>query len=79
MEIICLFEIRFPPRFFDMMTHLIIHLVDELEICGPIGAMWCYPMGRYLLVLKRYVGNRARLEACMACGYMYDEALGFYT
>jgi hypothetical protein len=21
-----------------MMTHLIIHLVDELKICGPVGA-----------------------------------------
>ncbi len=52
-EIICLFEIWFPPRFFDMMTHLIIHLVDELEICGPIGAKWCHPMERYLLVLEK--------------------------
>jgi hypothetical protein len=34
-------------------------------------------MERYLLVLRRYVRNRARLEACMASSYMYDETLGF--
>jgi hypothetical protein len=61
------------------MTHLTIHLIDELEICGPVGARWCYPMQRYLSILKRYVRNRARLEACMASSYMYDEALGFCT
>jgi hypothetical protein len=48
-----LFEIWFPPRFFDMMTHLIIHLVDELKICGPVGAKWCYPMEGYLSFLKK--------------------------
>jgi hypothetical protein len=62
-----------------MMNHLIIHLVDELEICGLIGARWCCPMEKYLPVLKQYVRNRARLEVCMAFGYMYDEALGFHT
>jgi hypothetical protein len=65
--------------FFDMMTHLSIHLVDELEICGPVVAQWCYPMERYLSVLKKYMKNRARLEACMASNYMYDKALRFYT
>jgi hypothetical protein len=33
---------------------------------------------RYLNVLKKYVRNRAQLKACMAIGYMYDEALSFY-
>jgi hypothetical protein len=70
-------NIWFPPKVFDMMTHLIIHLVDELEICGLVGAKRCYPMERYLLVLKRYVRNNTRLEACRAFGHMYDETLGF--
>jgi hypothetical protein len=42
-ESLCLLEIWFPPTLFDLMTHLVIHLVDELEICGPMGATqgWC--------------------------------------
>jgi hypothetical protein len=35
-------------------------------------------MERYLSILKRYVKNRARQEACMAFDYMYDETLRFY-
>jgi hypothetical protein len=27
---------EFPPTFFDIMTHLLLHVVDELEICGPV-------------------------------------------
>jgi hypothetical protein len=36
-------------------------------------------MEGYLWALKQKVRNRARLEACMASRYMYDEALGFCT
>jgi hypothetical protein len=63
--------------FFDLMTHLIIHLVDGLEICGPTAARWCYLIERHLYVLKNFVRNKAKPKACMASGYMYDEALGF--
>ncbi len=28
-ETLCKFEVWFPPTFFDLMTHLVIHLVDE--------------------------------------------------
>jgi hypothetical protein len=59
------------------MTHLIIHLVEELEICGPMASRWCYPIERYLYVLKKYVRNKAKPKGCIALGYMYDEALGF--
>jgi hypothetical protein len=45
---LCMFEIWWPPTFFDLMTQLIIHLVDGLEICGPIATRWCYPIERYL-------------------------------
>jgi hypothetical protein len=34
-------------------------------------------MERYLSILKRYVRNKARLEAYMASNYMYDETLKF--
>jgi hypothetical protein len=72
-----MFEIWWPPSFFDLMTHLIIHLVDELEICGPIATRWCYPIESYLYILKKYVRNKAKPKACMASGYMYDKTLGF--
>jgi len=76
-ETLSMFEMWFPPGFIDVMTHLLVHLVKDLEICGPVGARWCYPIERHLCVLKRYVRNKAKPKGSMAMGYMYDEALGF--
>ena len=78
-EVLCLVEINFPPGFFDIMTHLLIHLVDELEMCGPVHARWCYSVERYLGVLTKYVRDKSKPEAGMATGYMIDESLGFCT
>ncbi len=37
-------EKEFPLAFFDIMTHLLLHVVDELDVCGPIHNRWMYPM-----------------------------------
>ena len=62
-----------------MMIHLIIHLVDEVEICGPVHARWCYSIERYLGVLTKYMRDKSKPKAGMASGYMIDESLGFCT
>lgn len=76
---LCLLEKEFPPSFFDVMTHLLVHLVEELHVCGPVASRWMYPMERYMKDLKGYVRNMARPEGSMAEGYIRDEALGFMT
>ena len=43
-ETVCVLEICMPPFFFDLMEHMLIHLVDDLETRGPIGGMWLYPL-----------------------------------
>jgi hypothetical protein len=58
---------------------MVIHLPDELEVCGPVEVRWCYRLERYLLVLKSYVQTRAPPEASIASGYSLDESLGFVT
>lgn len=78
-ETLCFLEVCFPPSFFDVMEHTLIHLVDELEICGPVGGRWMYPCERYLGTLKSFVRNKAQPEASMANGYVAEEALGFCT
>jgi hypothetical protein len=74
-----LLEMHFPPSFFDIMTHLVYHLVEELDLCGPVSTRWMYPVERYMKTLKHYVRNMARPEASMAEGYVKDECLGFIT
>ena len=34
--ILCQLEMYFPPAFFDIMIHLIVHLVKEIKCCGPV-------------------------------------------
>ena len=74
-----LFRVVFSTLFFDIMEQSLIHLVDDLEMCGPVGGRWMYPCERYLGALKSYVHNKAHPEASIANGYAADEALGFCT
>ncbi|CAL9005354.1 unnamed protein product, partial [Prunus brigantina] len=54
---LCLLEKYFPPSFFDIMVHLVVHLVREVPLCGPVYFRWMYPFERYMKVLKGYVHN----------------------
>lgn len=78
-EALCVLERSFPPSFFDIMTHLVVHLVEEIRICGPVSLRWMYPFERVMKPLKQYVKNKARPEGCMVATYAIEEALGFYT
>jgi hypothetical protein len=65
-EALCLLEKVFPPTFMDIMSHLMVHLVEELYICGLVYCRWMYPIERYLKTLKDYVRTYTRPEASMA-------------
>jgi len=53
--ILCELEMFFPPSFFYIMVHLIVHLVKELRLCGPVYLRWMYPVKWYMKILKGYV------------------------
>jgi hypothetical protein len=36
----CMLQMIMSPLFFNIMTHLIFHLVEELELCDPIDNNW---------------------------------------
>ena len=46
------FELVFPPSFFNIMTHLLLHLVDEITILGPVFLHNMFPFERFMRVLK---------------------------
>ena len=33
---LCKFEMYFPPYFFNIMVYLIVHLVGEIKLLGPV-------------------------------------------
>ncbi|XP_042423430.1 uncharacterized protein LOC122011054 [Zingiber officinale] len=67
----------FPPSFFDIMLHLTVHLVREVQLCGPVYFRWMYPFERCMKVLKSYVGNRKYPEGCIVRRYATEEAVEF--
>ncbi|XP_052724058.1 uncharacterized protein LOC128193906 [Vigna angularis] len=77
--ILCQLEMYFPPSFFDIMVHLIIHLVREVRICGLVLLRWMYPIERYMKILKGYVKNQYRPEASIVERYIAEEAIEFCT
>jgi hypothetical protein len=64
--LLCKMEKIFPLGFFNPMQHLLIHLPYEEKVGGPIQYRWMYHIERALRYLKPMVGNRARIEGCIA-------------
>src|ERR1044071_7901161 len=71
------FELVFPPSFFNIMTHVLVHLVDEIFILGPVFLHNMFPFERFMGVLKKYVRNRARPEGSISKGYGTEEVIEF--
>lgn len=46
-QTLCKFEMTFPPSFFDIMIHLLLHLAHEVRLEGPVHFQWIYPIKRY--------------------------------
>nr|GFA48521.1 hypothetical protein [Tanacetum cinerariifolium] len=76
-DILCNLELIYPPSFFDIMIHLVIHLPLEAIFGGLIRPRWMYPFEKYIKKLKNYVQNKAKPEGSIAEGYVAKEALTF--
>jgi hypothetical protein len=59
------------------MTHLLVHIVKEINILGPIFLHNMFPFERYMTVLKKYVRNPSHSEGCIAKGYVIEEVIEF--
>jgi hypothetical protein len=73
------FKLVFPPSFFNIVTHLLVHLVKEIAILGPVFLHNMFPFERFMGVLKKYVHNRARPEGSISKGYRTEEVIEFYA
>jgi hypothetical protein len=67
----------FPPSLFNIMTHLLVHIVKEINILGPVFIYNMFPFKRYMAVLKKYVRNHSSPEGCIAKGYRTEEEIEF--
>ena len=46
------FDLIFPPSFFNNMTHLLVHLVNDIDILGPVFLHNMYPFERFMGYLR---------------------------
>ena len=44
--VLCKMEKFFPPAFFHMMVHLVVHLPREAILGGPVQYWWMYSIER---------------------------------
>ena len=72
-------EIYFPPAFFDVMVHLLIHVVDDIIQLGPMFLHGMMPFERMNGVIKGYVRNMATPDGSIVQGYLTEECISFCT
>lgn len=60
--LLCKLEKMFPPGFFNVMQHLMVHLPYEARVGGPVAYRWMYVFERAMHHLRLKVRNKARVE-----------------
>jgi hypothetical protein len=58
--ILCELEMYFPPSFFDIMVHVMAHIVSEIRELGPAFLHEMYALKRFSGVVKRFVLNMSQ-------------------
>ncbi|KAI5348689.1 hypothetical protein L3X38_001576 [Prunus dulcis] len=59
-QVLCKFEMIFPPAFFTSMMHVMVHLPEEALLAGPVNYRWMYPIERLLGELKKSMSDLIR-------------------
>ena len=59
------------------MTYLLLHLVKEIDILGPVFLHNLFPFERFMGLLKKCLRNRARPEGSIASAYGTEEVIDF--
>jgi hypothetical protein len=76
-KLICKLEKIFPPGWFNPMQHLLIHIPYEAKVGGTQQYRWMYHIERALKKLRAMVGNKTRVEGCIAEEFKLKESTYF--
>jgi hypothetical protein len=76
--LLCKLEKIFRLGWFNPMQHLLVHLPYEAKIGGLQQYRWMYHIERALKKLKAMVGNKARVEGCIAEKFKVKE-IAYFT
>ena len=65
--------------FFNAQEHCIVHILHEIEMCGPIQTRTMFPIERYLKVLKKIVKQKAHPEGSKLQKYLFFKSTVYLT
>ncbi len=74
-ELVCMIEKYLPPSMLTIQVHLLVHVVDEIEMAGTVHCRWMFFLERFMKTLKGFVRQKARPEGSMAEGWIVQESL----
>ena len=60
-------------NFVELHIHILIHLVNEVELVMLLSIHWMFFLERYMKKLKGFVQQREKLEGSMENGYIVYE------
>ena len=69
-EALCLIKEAFPRSILTSQLHVVVHLIDEIALCGVVHSRWMVFLECFLKTLKGFVRQRAHPEASMAEGWL---------
>jgi putative effector of murein hydrolase LrgA (UPF0299 family) len=70
-------EMYFLPTFFDIMVHLLVHIVDGIEDLEPAFLHNMMALERMNGIIKAYVRNRAHPDGSIVQGFLTEECIFF--
>jgi hypothetical protein len=74
---ICKLGKIFPPGWFNLMQHLLVHIPYEAKVGGPVYYRWMYHIKRAFKYLRAMVGNKARVERSIVESFLLKEITYF--
>jgi hypothetical protein len=75
--LLCKLKKIFPPEWFNLIQHLLVHLPYEAKIGGPQQYRWMYHIKRALKKLRAMVRNKAKVEGCIVEEFKLKEIAYF--
>ena len=65
MEVVCLVEETSLRTILMSQLYLIVHLVDEIDLCSIVHARWMFFLEHFMKTLKHFVSQSARPKESM--------------
>ncbi|XP_004298273.1 PREDICTED: uncharacterized protein LOC101301486 [Fragaria vesca subsp. vesca] len=75
--IMCKLEKIFPPTFYNIIIHLMIHLLEQVLLTGPVQYTWCYPNESQLRDFKKKNKNKRFPEGSITAAYIQAECVTY--